>query len=245
MSITKNLQSAGKAYSECAKKVTTKCSNPKQPTVTESELRIALGIASDWTRRAAAMQPITYNSRLMNRSPKTHSVSEMIRFNLAWSGMNALFSRNSIALLFGPIPPNSELERFRLLYANSGVLSAAITGRLINLHNILATPTLSVIPGNPTGTSLPIIQVLHEKYTPIHYQKMATGRLIASAVKTGNYSALDMPLLIYLMRNWSVHGGLLGSSFRSVPRFDLYINTVSDVLSEIHLGLSAELLRRV
>ena len=90
MTIEKNLQAAGREYSECAKKFTAKCANPKQPTAIESERRIAFGIASDWTRRAASMQPIAYDSRLMNKSAKTHSVSEMIRFNLAWSGMNAL-----------------------------------------------------------------------------------------------------------------------------------------------------------
>lgn len=245
MPITKNLQAAGKAYGECAKKVTARCVDPKQPTAIESELRIAFGIASDWTRRAASMQQITYESRLMNKSPKTHSVSEMIRFNLAWSGMNALFSRNSVVSLFTAAAPKSELDRFKLFYANSGVSLTAMAGLLANLHNILATPTISTVPGYPTGSSLPILQVLHEKYTPIQYQTMATGKLIAAAIRTGNYSALDMPLLIYLMRNWSVHGGLLGSNFRSVPRFDLYIKTVSDALSEVHAGLSADILVRV
>lgn len=245
MTIAKNFLGAGKAYSECAKNVTAKCLNPNQPTPIESELRIAFGIASDWTRRAALMQQIAYDSRLMNKSPKAHSVSEMIRFNLAWSGMNALFSRNSVMSLFNPTPPKSELDRFKLFYFNSRVSPAAMTSRLDNLHKILATPTQSVVPGHPIGNSLPILQVLHEKYTPIQYQNMATGKLIVAALKTGNYSALDMPLLIYLMRNWSVHGGLLGSNFRSVPRFNLYIRTVSEALSEVHLGLSAELLTRV
>jgi len=245
MPTAKNLQSTGKSYSECAKRVTAKCLNPKQPSATESELRIAFGIASDWTRRAASMRPIAYGNRLMNKSAKTPSVSEMIRFNLAWSGMNALFSRNSVISLFNPASPKSELDRFRLLYANSGVQPASMNVHLTNLHNILATPTLSAVPGHPIGASLPILQVLHEKYTPIQYQNMATGKLIVAALKSGNYAALDMPLLIYLMRNWSVHGGLLGSSFRSVPRFDLYIKTVSEALSIIHLGLSSELLKRV
>jgi hypothetical protein len=116
---------------------------------------------------------------------------------------------------------------------------------LTNLHNILATTTLSAIPGNPPGTSLPILHVLHEKYTPLQYQKLSSGKLITAAVGSGNYSKLDLPLLIYLMRNWSVHGGLLGSSFRSVPRFDLYIKTIARALSEVHVCVASVLRARV
>ena len=245
MPTLKNLESAGKLYGDCAKQVTTKCSDPDNPTAAESERRIAFGIASDWSRRAAAMRPIDYDSKLMNKSPKKHSVSEMIRFGLAWSAMNALFSRNSVVTLLDPKPPTSELDRFRVFYNNSGVDAAKMSGMLTNLHNILATTTLSAIPGNAPGTSLPILQVLHEKYTPLQYQKMASGKLITAAVASGNYSKLDLPLLIYLMRNWSVHGGLLGSSFRSVPRFDLYIKTIARALSEVHISIASVLRTKV
>lgn len=245
MPTLKNLQSAGKIYSECAKQVSAKCVDPNNPTAVESELRIAFGIASDWSRRASAMQPIDYDSRLMSKSPKKHSVSEMIRFGLAWSAMNALFSRNSVVTLLTPKPPTSELDRFRVFYDNSGVDAVKMKAKLDNLHNILATPTLSAVPGNPPGTSLPILQVLHEKYTPIQYQKLASGKLITAAVASGNYAKLDMPLLIYLMRNWSVHGGLLGSNFRSVPRFDLYIKTIAQALSEVHVLVASVLNAKV
>lgn len=245
MPTLKNLESAGKLYGDCAKQVTTKCSDPENPTAPESELRIAFGIASDWSRRAAAMRPIDYDSNLMNKSPKKHSVSEMIRFGLSWSAMNALFSRNSVVTLLNPKPPTSELDRFRVFYNMSGVDPAMMSGMLTNLHNILATPTLSAIPGKPPGTSLPILQVLHEKYTPPQYQKMSAGKLITAAVGSGNYSKLDLPVLIYLMRNWSVHGGLLGSSFRSVPSFNLYINTISRALSEVHACVASVLRTKV
>lgn len=245
MPTLKNLRSAGKLYSDCAKQVTAKCGDPSNPAAVESELRIAFGIASDWSRRAAAMRPIDYDTKLMSKSPRKHSVSEMVRFGLAWSAMNALFSRNSVVTLLDPKPPTSELDRFRIFYENSGVNAAKMSVMLTNLHNILATPTLSAIPGNPPGTSLPILQVLHEKYTPLQYQRMASGKLITSAVGSGNYSKLDLPLLIYLMRNWSVHGGLLGSSFRSVPRFDLYIKTLALALSEVHVCVASVLRAKV
>ena len=245
MPTLKNLQNAGKLYGDCAKKVTDKCVKPKLPNAVESELRIAFGIASDWSRRAAAMNPIDYDRKFMSKSPKKHSVSEMIRFGLSWSAMNALFSRNAVVTLLDPKVPTSELDRFRIFYNNSGVDVSKMAGMLTNLHNILATPTLSAIPGNLPGTSLPILQVLHEKYTPFQYQKMASGKIITAAVATGNYINLDMPLLIYLMRNWSVHGGLLGSSFRNVPRFDLYIKTISQALSEVHAGISCVLNAKV
>jgi len=245
MPTQRNLETAGKLYGDCAKQVTSKCSDSDNPTAAESELRIAFGIASDWSRRAAAMRPIEYDSKLMNKSPKKHSVSEMIRFGLAWSAMNALFSRNSVVTLLESKLPTSELDRFRVFYNKSGVDAAKMSGMLTNLHNILATSTLSAVPGNSPGTSLPILQVLHEKYTPLQYQKAASGKLITAAVASGNYSKLDLPLLIYLMRNWSVHGGLLGSSFRSVPRFDLYIKTIALALSEVHVCIASVLRAKV
>ncbi|QNN47494.1 hypothetical protein H9L17_04975 [Thermomonas brevis] len=118
MATNQQLELAGKKYGECAKQLTSKSENPNEPTATESELLIAFGIASDWTRRAAALD-IDYSSRLMRRAKKTPSVSEMVRFGLAWSGMNALFSRNSIFDLLAIRAPKSELDRFKALVAIS------------------------------------------------------------------------------------------------------------------------------
>lgn len=233
------LEIAGKKYSDCAKHLTVRLSDPNRPTATESELLIAFGIASDWTRRASALE-IDYNSRLMRRAKKTPSVTEMVRFGLAWSGMNALFSRNAIFALLGIAAPKSELDRFKALVAVA-IVPTQLTSAASNLQHLLQNSTVSYVPGHPSGTALPVLQVLHEKYTPIQYRDMATGKLIQKAITTGDYTCLDASTLIYLMRNWSVHGGILSSSFRSVPRFNSYIGTISDSLALIHVQLAEKL----
>ena len=245
MDTLKNLNIAGKNYSLCAKTVTDNSPTPTTPSPIESELTIAFGISSDWTRRASLMRPIDYNSRIMRNSSKTPSVGEMIRFGLSWSGMNALFCRNSIMNLFTTSVPSSELKRFKLLYNNCNIDLVKMSSRLTNLHNILSTTTTSYVPGHAPGTRLPILQVLYSKYTPIQYQTMSTGNVINQCLISGNYSSLDMPTLVYLMRNWSVHGGVLGSNFRSVPRFNLYIDTINEALSDINLEISKELLTKL
>lgn len=245
MPVLDNLRNAGKNYGAAAKALTARLANPLQPTALESEARIAFGIASDWSRRAAALKPLEYNSRLMNKSARTLGVSELVRFNLAWSGMNALFSRNAVLQLLGPIRATSELDRFKFIYRHSGVAAKSITSFTVTLHSILATQIKTTLPGHPIGTPITTLQVLHEKYTPAHVQVMANGRKVQSAISTGNMAPLDLPTLIYLMRNWGVHGGLIDSSFRSVNRFRLYIDTVLEALSEIHLGASTVLLAKV
>lgn len=245
MTALDKLRNAGKNYGAAAKALTAKLANPLQPTAHESEIRIAFGIASDWSRRAAALKPLEYNSRLMNKSSRTEGVSELVRFNLAWSGMNALFSRNAVLQLIGATKATSELDRFKFIYQHSGISAGSITSFTATLHSILATQIKTTLPGHPIGTPITTLQALHEKYTPAHVQAMANGKKIQSAISSGNMTPLDLPTLIYLMRNWGVHGGLIDSSFRSVNRFRLYIDTILEALSEIHLGTSAVLLAKI
>lgn len=240
-----NLRTAGKNYSAAAKALTAKLANPLQPTAAESEIRIAFGIASDWSRRAAALKPLEYNSRLMNKSARAKGISEMVRFNLAWSGMNALFSRDSVLQLLGNTKASSELERFRFIYSHSGLRSTYIATHTATLHSILSAQIKTTIPGHPIGAPITILQVLYEKYTPKHVQSIGTNKKIQTALNSGSLTPIDLPILIYLMRNWSVHGGLTDSSFRSVQRFRLYIDTVLEALSEIHVGASFAILGKV
>jgi len=89
------------------------------------------------------------------------------------------------------------------------------------------------------------LHVLFRKYTPAHVQKMATGKVIATALRTGSMVRLDLPLLIYRMRNWSVHGSAVDSNFRSVWRLKHYINTVLSALIDAHLAIAQLLLSKV
>lgn len=239
------LESAGKTYGACARAVQTKCISPSNPSAQESELVIGFGIASDWVRRAAALEPLVYDKRLMNKSPKSPAVAEMIRFTMAWSGLNALFARPEVVKLFGGTIATSELKLFQYFLANSGLSTGAI-GRYENsLRTLLSAPVTSVVPGHQPGTILPSLQVLHEKFTPQPYRSKGVGKTIQDTIVSGNYLLLDLATIIYAMRNWSVHGGLIGSSFRSVPRFNAFIGIVMSAISDVHEGVSRALLAKV
>jgi hypothetical protein len=241
MSIQSLLRAAGKQYSDAAESLAGKLSVPGQPNATESELLVALGIASDCTRRAAALEPISFSSKRMMKDSKTPSLTEVMRFNLAWSGMNALFSRNSVLALLGLVPQGGEPQRFKALYARANLPAGALSTQLSNLHGLLQNTKATYVPGHLPGKPVSVLEVLHKKYTPVQYQSMSTGTKITHAIATGNYTPLDIPTLIYTMRNWSVHGVIIGSSFRSVPGFKAYIENISEALATIHEHLAAEL----
>jgi hypothetical protein len=239
------LESAGKVYGACARAIQTKSSTPANPTAQESELLIGFGIASDWVRRAAALEPLQYDKRLMNKSAKSPAVAEMVRFTMAWSGLNALFARPEVVKLFGGTSATSELKLFQYFLAHSGLSAAAMGGYEGTLRALLSAPVTSTVPGYPLGTALPSLQVLHEKFTPQPYRNKGVGKSIQDAITSGNYSLLDLATIIYAMRNWSVHGGLIGSSFRSVPRFNLFIGTILAAIADVHAGVSSALLAKV
>jgi len=239
------LEAAGKIYGACARAVQAKSATPANPTAQESELLIGFGIASDWVRRAAAMQPLLYDKRLMNKSPKSPAVAEMVRFTMAWSGMNALFARPEVVKLLGGTSATSELKLFQYFLAHSGLSAAVIGKHESNLRALLSAPVTSAVPGHAPGTALPSLQVLHEKFTPHPYRNKGVGKTIQSAITTGNYTLLDLATIVYAMRNWSVHGGLMGSSFRSVPRFNSFIGTVIAAVADVHAGASGALLAKI
>lgn len=241
MTTLSNYLNAGKEYSVAAKAVSAKIAIPGQPSSNESELLIALGIASDCVRRAAAMRSISFDSKRIRKSKKTPSLTEVIRFNLAWTGMNAFFARDTVFNLLGRKPPRSELERFKALYKVAAVPNAIMATNLGTLHNLLQRPTAAYIPGFPPGTKHITLKALHFKYTPIHYQNMATGKKIALAINSGSLTGLDLPTLIYQMRNWMVHGGIVSSNFRSTKGFENYIGTVNESLSLVHLHLAQKI----
>lgn len=241
----KKLESAGKIYSDCASAVKSKSASPSNPTAQESELLIGFGIASDWVRRAAALEPLHYDKRLMNKSAKSPAVAEMVRFTMAWSGLNALFARPEIVKLLGGTSDTSELKLFQYLLANSGLGAVTVSHYEKTLRALLSASVKSVVPGHPPGTVLPSLQVLHEKFTPRPYRTKGVGKTIQDAIASGNYSMLDLATIVYAMRNWTVHGSLLGSSFRSVPRFNLFIETVLEAVADVHAGVSSALLARV
>lgn len=241
----KKLESAGKTYGACARAVQTKSASPTNPTARESELLIGFGIASDWVRRAAALEPLQYDKRLMNKSVKSPAVAEMVRFTMAWSGLNALFARPEVLKLLGGTSATSELKLFQYLLTNSGLSASTVAGYEATLRALLSSPVVSTVPGHSPGTALPCLQVLHEKFTPQPYRAKGVGKTIQDAISSANYALLDLSTIVYAMRNSSVHGGVIGSSFRSVPRFNTFIGNVLTATADIHYGVSKKLLSSI
>jgi len=116
-----------------------------------------------------------------------------------------------------------------------------MAAHLGTLHTLLQKPTAAYVPGFPLGTTHTVLKALHFKYTPIQYQNMATGKKVATAINSGNLTGLDLPTLMYLMRNWMVHGGIVSSNFRSTSGFDKYVGAVNETLSLVHLHLAQQL----
>jgi hypothetical protein len=240
-----NLANAGKIYSSCAAKVKTRTPSGVTPNATDLELLIAFGIASSWTRRAAYMAPITYTEGKSINKTATFD-TELVRFSMAWSGMNALFSRPAVLALFGARPLPGELANFTTIVSNAQLNSSRTSALEANLRAVLETPVkVSTLTGHAPGTLLPTFQVLHEKYTPVSYQGMGIGRKLQDSIQIGDANNLDLPTIIYAMRNWSLHGSLLGSSFRSASRFSVFIDTINDALSEIHSLAASKLLANI
>jgi len=98
--LIENLVDAARIYGSCAKVVSKRLSNPISQAL-ESERVIGFGIASDWNRRAATLTGISYRRRikgsLVHRSmTRNAGVTELVRFNMVWSAINAIFSRTAI-----------------------------------------------------------------------------------------------------------------------------------------------------
>lgn len=172
----KKLESAGKTYGACARAVQAKSASPKNPTARESELLIGFGIASDWVRRAAALEPIHYDKRRINKSAKSPAVGEMVRFTMAWSGLNALFARPEVVKLLGTTNATSELKLFQYLVSNSGLSASNVAKYETTLRALLSSPVVSAVPGHSPGAALPCLQVLHEKFTPQPYRAKGVAR---------------------------------------------------------------------
>lgn len=239
------LTTAGKSYSNCAAKVSARTAAGAVPNPTDLELLIAFGIASSWTRRAARISLLNYGrGKTINKTASLDT--EIVRFTMAWSGMNALFSRPAVLAVFGEASLNSEIKDFSTIVSNAKLNSSRTLDLETNLRDVLtALVKVKTLAGHASGTLLPTFQVVHEKYTPVSYRNRGIGIKLQLSIQNGNANNLNLPDIIYALRNWSLHGSLLGSSFRSTSRFTTFIDTVNDALSEIHERAAAELFVRL
>jgi hypothetical protein len=210
-------------------------------TSVDSERVVGLGIASDWVRRAASIQSVSFANKQMNRSRRASSFCELVRFNFAWSAANAIFARNHLLTLLGTPARTSELERFKVLVRSAQQPAAIVTAREQELHGILLHPTITRLPSVAKEKTTSTIFAINEKYVPTDARNFGTGRIVAQAANTGDLSKLDLPILLYAFRNWSVHGNSIDGSFGGIAKFEKYVSILIEILADVHQAVSLKL----
>ena len=237
------LLAASSVYGQCAKRVEANITATSWLSEASSERIIGLGIARDWVSRAACMDTIKFTSGRMNRSARTPSFLEIIRYGFAWSGINAIFSRNDLLHLAGTPKSDSEIERFKLLFRAAALPTTLISARESTLHAILSEQTVTRLPLAAPGTAVSTLHAINAKYVPLGARIKGTGKKISEAASNGNLGVLDLPTLLYAFRNWSVHGSALDGSFGGRPKFNAFLKILNDSLAEVHLNTASFLLR--
>ncbi len=234
-SFRRALFDARKEYSRAASLIEQRIST-QSLTSCFSERIVGVGVACDWVRRAAEMEGVTYIGKQLSESNRSASFIELLRFNFAWFGLNAIFTRGELITLIGRPASDSEYRKFRVLYDATPLANEATT--LAKLQAILAAPTSPRLPGRPSGTVVSTITAIQHKYLKNGTRLPPTARAIANAAATGRTTTLDLPTIIYAFRNWSVHGNALDGSFGSRPRFLTFVMSILEVLGEVHLNTS-------
>jgi len=203
-----------------------------------SDQIVGVGIAADWTRRAAELEEITYLGGHLNRSSRRSSFLELVRYGFSWFGLNAVFSRPALLHLIGGASSASEYDAFLVLFNTASFRDRQALES--QLHKLLAAPTTPRLPDTPSGTSVQTLRVIQLKYAPAG-KKGRTAKALRAASESGNLAALDLPTLLYGFRNWFVHGNALDGSFGTRPGFLEYVGILQRALSEVHLSTAKRL----
>lgn len=239
-----HLRQAAKGFGQCAKAIESK-QGAGALAPADYERIIGFGMACDWLGWARHFGQIAYTDHRRTNSDRAHALNELTRFTFLWTAANALFARTEILHLLDPSLGNgaSELQRFRVLFNNSGISAADITKVEKTLHSLLALPMhVQHFPWVAINNPPTILEVIYFKYTVPAEQSRGLGKKLLQAATTGNYSALDLPTLIYATRNWNIHGVLLSSSFRGTrKKFNLWIDTINVALARVLDGASKAL----
>lgn len=230
------LLTARKFYSKCANKVE-KTIEAQGLTPLLSTQIIGIGVATEWIRRAAEMDNIHYMGKNLNKSKSSDLFVEILRFNFSWFALNAIFARNELLSLFGTPSDSSEYSAFYLLYTSAMPPNAA--ARLQKLHLLLNAPIATRLP-NTSNHSISTLQAIYLKYLPNNIRGR-TASAVQQSVQAGNANSLDMPTLLYVFRNWSVHGNTLHGCFGSHPGFYEYTSLLQETLADIHYDIANKL----
>ncbi len=230
------LLQARKFYSECANKVEKNIEALGLTPLLSTQI-IGIGVATEWIRRAAEMENIHYMGKNLNKSKSSDLFVEILRFDFSWFALNAIFTRNELLSLFGTPSDRSEYSAFHLLYTSAMPQNTA--ARLQKLHLLLNAPVATRLP-NTSNHSVSTLQAIYLKYLPSNIRGR-TARAVQQSVQAGSANSLDMPTLLYVFRNWSVHGNTLHGCFGSHPGFHEYISLLQETLADIHYDTASKL----
>jgi hypothetical protein len=236
------LLEARKQYSLCANRLEGRIRSQAGFNSALAERISGIGVASEWLQRAGELLELTFVGRNLTRSKWAPSFVEINRFGFAWFAANAVFTRDSLLAVLGAPVSSSELERFRVLYNHVAAPQRDLAKREGDLHAILSTKTSPRLPGVVAGTTVTTLQAIDAKYIPASVKLKGNPKIISLAAASGNIQSLDLPMLIYAFRNWSVHGNVIHGSFGSLPRFRQYVDVLTRTLADVHVGTARTLL---
>jgi hypothetical protein len=244
------LQQARLGLRRCASVISARAAVAGLHSPHNREMMIGFGTASDWVRWAVALRELTFASKREGLSARHEGITESVRFNLLWTATNALFARDTIISITasGLTVPDSELERFKLLYAFAGVDPKIEASCISTLNALLsmeckADGVISVLNpgGNPT-----MWEVIDQKYSRPIDRKRGLGKLIHTALLSKKLPQADGPTLIYGARNWAVHGMLLTSFFRgSRQKYITFVDNLVLLLSLVLRGAAGKFEKRI
>lgn len=240
------LRTAKKAYSLAARQIDL---TAKSSGLTDriSQQLIGTGVAADWTLRAAHLERLEYSTEGLNKPARQRTITELVRFTFSWYAVNAIFARDellsAIAVAGGETATSwaSELERFRVLHRLAAI-PAEPTYRA-RIEHVLRTSRRQRTPITATQSPASILGAVHLRYVPSSERRKRLARVLETAAATGNYSAIDMPILIYMIRYWSVHGNTLDGAFEGKLNYLQVVESCQDALADIHVSTSTLLLR--
>ncbi len=256
------LQAAKSQLGAAVHKIASRSTVGRSLTPNEKDQVLGLGTARDWIRWSAALKGIQFDTKSENGSGRRQGIVESLRFTQIWTGTNALFSRDSVLRVLGPPPRrDSEIDRFRIIYAGAGITASPEESSILQTLNGLldmecntrdVAPMLTIpssSPRNPNLAAQPyptMWEVIYKKYLRPTDQARGIGKVIGHALASRRYPRPDGPTLIYGARNWTVHGMLLTSFFRgSEHKYRTFVDNINLLLASVLAGASRELAARV
>jgi hypothetical protein len=166
-----------------------------------------------------------------------------------WTATNALFARPAVLEVLDRHAgtKRTELDRFRVLFADCSLPSADLQAIKLKLHSILELPMhVEHFPWNAFNTPPTILEVIYFKHTVAAEQARGIGKKRYQAAANNDLSALDLPALIYATRNWNIHGVLLSSSLRGTgKKFEFWIDSINEVLARTLEGSAIALQKAI